>query len=85
MDGQRYMNVDHLAALLGVSRKTAYGWVSAKTILHVTFSGSVLRFKPSDIEAWAESRAVAVGSCRAGPSASGTASRCRESAGKGAA
>ena len=61
MDSQRYLNVDDVAALLGVSPKTVYGWVSAKTIPHVKFGRSVLRFRLSDIEAWAESRAVPVG------------------------
>lgn len=60
MGGERYMNVDDVAALLGVSPKTVYGWVCAKTIPHVKFGRSVLRFRLSDIGAWADSRAVAV-------------------------
>ena len=61
MNGERYLDVHDVATQLGVSPKTVYGWVHAKTIPHVKFSRSVLRFRPSDIEAWAESRAVAVG------------------------
>ncbi|MBT3267004.1 helix-turn-helix domain-containing protein [Candidatus Poribacteria bacterium] len=58
---ERFLNVDDVAALFGVSPKTVYGWVHAKAIPHMKLSRSVLRFRPSDIEAWAESRAVAVG------------------------
>jgi excisionase family DNA binding protein len=73
--GEPFMNVDDVAALLGVARKTVYGWVYAKTIPHVKFGRSVLRFRLSDIEAWAESRAVAVGSDgpRGGQDAAGNA------------
>jgi excisionase family DNA binding protein len=62
MDSERYLNVDDVAALLGVARKTVYGWVYAKAIPHLKFSRSGLRFRASDIEAWAESRTVSVGS-----------------------
>ena len=64
MNGERYLNVGDVAALLGVSPKTVCGRVYAKTIPHVKFSRSVLRFRLTDIEAWAESRIVPVGSHR---------------------
>ncbi len=62
MDGERYVTVDDVAALLGVSPKTVYNWVCAKTIPHTKFGRSVLRFRLKDIEAWAESHAVPVAS-----------------------
>ena len=60
MAWERYLNVDDVAAMFGVARKTVYGWVSAKTIPHVKFSRSVLRFRQSDLDKWAESHRVAV-------------------------
>ena len=45
MAGERYLNVDAVAAMFGVARKTVYSSVSAKTIPHVTFSRSVPRFR----------------------------------------
>ncbi len=59
MQGERYWTVDDVAELLGVSPKTVYGWVSAKTIPHLKIGHGLLRFIPSDIKAWAESHAVA--------------------------
>jgi len=68
MDGERYLNVDDVATLLGVAPKTVYGWASAKRIPHVKLGRSVLRFRLSDIEEWVESRAVAVASGDSGAS-----------------
>ena len=58
---ERYLTVDDVANMIGVSPKTVYGWVYAQRIPHVKFSRSVLRFRRSDIDAWAESNTTCVG------------------------
>ncbi len=85
MDGERYMNVAHVASVLGVSPKPVCGWVAARTIPPTTFPCSAPRFEPPDIEAWAESRTVAIGPGGDVPGPAGAVADHGANASKGAA
>jgi len=53
----RLLTIDEVSSLLGLSRKTIYGYTSSKQIPYLKIGNSV-RFKESDIEKWAESKRV---------------------------
>lgn len=57
--GDSYLNLDtkyltpaHLSKLLGVSRKTVYGWVYTKRIPYFKICGRLVRFNPDEITKW---------------------------------
>ncbi|MCL5671227.1 MAG: helix-turn-helix domain-containing protein [Acidobacteria bacterium] len=52
---QGFMTVDAVARHLGVSRRTVYEWVSQRRIPFYKIGGTVLRFRPGEIEQWARS------------------------------
>ncbi len=51
----RYLDIKQLSELLSVKAKTIYGWVQDGRIPSYKF-GTLLRFKESDVEEWAEKR-----------------------------
>ena len=58
----RLLNSSEVAAMLGVSKRTVEGWVSAKRIPHVKLGtagkGSLLRFRLESVNAWITAQEV---------------------------
>ena len=55
MDSEKkFMNVDELAAYLGVSRHTIYWWVATRKVPHSKL-GKLVRFDQSEITTWLQS------------------------------
>ncbi|WP_442946329.1 helix-turn-helix domain-containing protein [Oerskovia sp. USHLN155] len=50
------MSVAQLAGHLGVSERTVYRWCAERTGPTALRVGSSLRFRPTDVEAWLETR-----------------------------
>lgn len=71
-----WVDVDEVAAHLGVTRDSVYRWVESKN-LPARRVGRLLRFRLSEIDAWVEAGAGA-GDARSG----GTAARGRRGGGR---
>lgn len=57
MPEERLLSVEQAAEMLGVSRFTIYGWVSARRIpFHK--AGSLLKFAPSELLGWTKKNAL---------------------------
>jgi excisionase family DNA binding protein len=56
----RLLTITEVAELTGLSVGTLYHFVSAKRIPVIRFSSRCLRFRPSDLEAWFETKRQAV-------------------------
>ncbi|MHA7132921.1 helix-turn-helix domain-containing protein [Oerskovia turbata] len=50
------MSVAHLAGRLGVSERTVYRWCVERTGPAALRVGNSLRFRPTDVETWLETR-----------------------------
>jgi len=48
---KRFMNVDELAAHLGISRHTIYWWVATRKVPHSKL-GKLVRFDQDEIDGW---------------------------------
>lgn len=57
---EKLLDVEEVAALLGVSRFTIYSW-AAKRRLPAIKVGSRLMFRPSEIQRWVDRRSQPVG------------------------
>ena len=56
---RRLIDIETVALQLGVCIKTVYGWVNMRRIPFIKV-GRLVRFDPSDIEAWISARKVDV-------------------------
>jgi len=50
-DGQKFMDVEEIAAYLKVSPNTIYWWVATKRIPHHKI-GKLVRFEPERVASW---------------------------------
>ncbi len=57
------LNVDEVADLLGVARRTVFWWVHERRIPFIKDRG-ILRFDPDEIQRWIDARRVPVGGDR---------------------
>lgn len=51
---KRFMNVDELAAYLGISRNTIYWWVAIRKVPHNKL-GKLVRFNRDEVDMWLKS------------------------------
>ncbi len=58
-DGNKLLNMDEAAAMLGLKKSTLYGIVMRKQIVHVKL-GKLTRFRPEDIQAYINKNLVEV-------------------------
>lgn len=56
---KRYLNVDEVAAYIGVSKYSIYRWVDRREIPFIPL-GRVRRFDPLAIDAWMSNRTVKI-------------------------
>ena len=49
--GERLLNMDELASLLGIKKSTLYALVMRKQITHIKL-GKLTRFRPEDLKAY---------------------------------
>lgn len=55
---ENLIDVNEVAALLGIARKTVYGLVQERKIPYIKPTRMTLRFRRTDIEAWLETRTI---------------------------
>ena len=56
---EQLIDIKELSKLIGVQKPTLYHWVNRKSVPYLKIGGLV-KFKPSEVEQWMNSRAVAV-------------------------
>jgi excisionase family DNA binding protein len=56
---EELLDINEVAALVGLSAGTLYHWVSEKRIPFVRFSNRCIRFRLSDIQQWISESSVA--------------------------
>ena len=59
MDEKRLLTVDEASYYLGLTKTTLYTWTCQKKIPHVKI-GRALRFDKAEMDAWVESKKIAV-------------------------
>ena len=57
-NGNRWLKVREVAQLLGYNKHTIYLWVREGFIPCVRLANGQIRFKPADIEKWADEQTV---------------------------
>ena len=56
---KKFLNVDEVAASLGVCRNTVYWWAQTGKIPHSKL-GKLVRFDPTDVASWVKSKSRAM-------------------------
>ena len=55
-EGSSFITVDIVARRLHVSRRTIYEWVSQRRIPFYKLGGTLVRFRPEEIEIWTKEK-----------------------------